>query len=200
MGWLLCDGRALEKSLYPQLFNVIQYNFGGSGDMFNLPNPQSQVIGFIGQTPPGPFIARAMGDTVGEENHTLTTAEMPAHNHTGTTDSAGSHTHTSNAVGVSIGLITSNGENTASGGLDNTEGEPNLYTSPQALTIAPAGDHTHTFTTSFDGEGQPFTNMQPTLFLGNLFVYAGKLLTDPIGTKAPYSTTNKFPYWGGNIA
>jgi microcystin-dependent protein len=63
------------------------------------------------------------------------------------------HSHTSNAVGGSIGLVTSNGDNTASSGLDFTNGEPNLYATPQALTI------------NNTGGGQAHNNMQPYLVL-----------------------------------
>ena len=37
-GFLTCDGRSLKKSEYAELFTVIGYTYGGSGDDFNLPN------------------------------------------------------------------------------------------------------------------------------------------------------------------
>ncbi|QCD44459.1 phage tail protein [Campylobacter mucosalis] len=37
-GFLVCDGRSLNKSEYLELFNVIGYTYGGSGDNFNIPN------------------------------------------------------------------------------------------------------------------------------------------------------------------
>lgn len=37
-GFLTCDGRSLKKSEYAELFTVIGYTYGGSGDNFNLPN------------------------------------------------------------------------------------------------------------------------------------------------------------------
>ena len=37
-GFLTCDGRSLKKSEYPELFNVLGYIYGGSGENFNLPN------------------------------------------------------------------------------------------------------------------------------------------------------------------
>ncbi|WP_107956208.1 phage tail-collar fiber domain-containing protein [Campylobacter concisus] len=37
-GFLLADGRSLKKSEYPELFNVLGYIYGGSGENFNLPN------------------------------------------------------------------------------------------------------------------------------------------------------------------
>ena len=37
-GFLTCDGRSLKKSEYAELFAVIGYTYGGSGDDFNIPN------------------------------------------------------------------------------------------------------------------------------------------------------------------
>ena len=37
-GFLLADGRSLKKSEYTELFDVIGYTYGGSGDNFSLPN------------------------------------------------------------------------------------------------------------------------------------------------------------------
>ena len=36
-GFLVCDGRSLKKSEYAELFAVIGYAYGGSGDDFNIP-------------------------------------------------------------------------------------------------------------------------------------------------------------------
>lgn len=37
-GFLIADGRSLKKTEYPELFNVLGYLYGGSGENFNLPN------------------------------------------------------------------------------------------------------------------------------------------------------------------
>ena len=37
-GFLIADGRSLKKSEYAELFNVLGYVYGGSGENFNLPN------------------------------------------------------------------------------------------------------------------------------------------------------------------
>ena len=37
-GFLIADGRSLKKSEYRELFNVLGYIYGGSGENFNLPN------------------------------------------------------------------------------------------------------------------------------------------------------------------
>ena len=36
-GFLVCDGRSLKKSEYAELFAVIGYTYGGSGENFNIP-------------------------------------------------------------------------------------------------------------------------------------------------------------------
>lgn len=146
-GWLVCNGRTLNVAAYPDLFALIGTSFGTAGaGTFKLPDCRGRVLGGIGQG--SGLTNRSLGNSVGEEVHTQTVSEMP------------SHTHTSNAVGGTLGLISSDGANTASGGLDSTANEPNLYTTPVALTIDPTGD------------GQAFNVMQPTLFIGNVFIYS----------------------------
>jgi microcystin-dependent protein len=147
-GWLKCDGRSLSRTTYASLFAVIGTAFGSiNGNSFNLPDCRGRVIGTLGQG--SGLTNRTLGTSVGAETHTLTTGEIP------------SHTHTSNASGGTLGLVTSDGSNTASSGLDFTTGEPNLYTSPSALTINNAGG------------GGAHNNMQPTIFMSNVFVYSG---------------------------
>lgn len=37
-GWMLCDGRGLPCSQYPEMFLVLGYRYGGSGDTFKIPD------------------------------------------------------------------------------------------------------------------------------------------------------------------
>lgn len=170
-GWLKCDGRSISRESFPELFNAIGTSFGSvDSDSFNLPDCRGRVLGAIGQ---GTGLTnRILGSSTGSETHTLNTSQMPSHSHTGTTDSSGTHTHTSNANGGSLGLSSSDGNNTASGGLDFTSGEPNLYATPTALTINSSGAHTHTFTTSSVGGGNSFNIIQPTVFISNVFIFS----------------------------
>lgn len=62
-----------------------------------------------------------------------------------TTESGGSHTHS--------GTATSNGDHT------------------HTVTIPSDGSHTHTVDVLNTGLGEEFSLMQPTLFIGNLFIY-----------------------------
>jgi len=44
INYLICDGQTLYISQYPQLFNIIGYNYGGSGFNFNLPDFRSYFV------------------------------------------------------------------------------------------------------------------------------------------------------------
>ena len=98
---------------------------------------------------------RNLGDNAGDETRNITIAEIP------------SHTHTTNAngpvsSGIGYGLISQT--NPPSGTVivtDNIDNEPKLDAQITALTI----DNT--------GCSVPHTNMQPTLFGGNVFIYSG---------------------------
>ena len=48
--WMECEGQSLSVSSYSDLFDVIGYTFGGSNELFNLPNiPKLQAEGSIGK-------------------------------------------------------------------------------------------------------------------------------------------------------
>lgn len=152
-GWLKCDGTAISREAYANLFAIIGTNFGvGNGTTtFNLPDARGRVLGTTGAG--SGLTSRSLGASVGAETHTLTAGEMP------------SHSHTSNAVGGSIGLITATGHHTAVG-IDDSGVEPDLYAAPAALTI----DNT--------GGGGAHNNMQPTIFIGNTFIFAAEQTID----------------------
>lgn len=78
---LLCDGRAVSRATYSALFADIGTAFGaGNGTTtFNLPDMRGRVPGGAGQGVG--LTVRAVGANVGEETHTLTVPEMPAHTH-----------------------------------------------------------------------------------------------------------------------
>lgn len=171
-GWLLCDGRSLDINEYNILYNTIWTSFGNGttvGKTFNLPNPKGRVPGVIGAG--AGLTVRRLGNLVGQETVTLIEAQLPSL--VKTTSSNGSHTHTHNANGGNPGngLLIFNGGGTVVA-TDSSAGEPNVGgQTPTALSINEAGSHTHTVTF---GGGLPHENMQPTIFVGNMFIYSGK--------------------------
>lgn len=51
-GWLLCDGAPCSSTEYPDLFTVIKYANGGSGNSFNLPDLRNRFMrGTLGSSP-----------------------------------------------------------------------------------------------------------------------------------------------------
>lgn len=170
-GWLVCDGRALSRTAYPTLFQAIGVTYGNNSSTdFLLPDCRGRAMGACGQG--AGLTMRAMGATAGAETCILTASNMPAHSHTASCATSGDHTHSTNAVGGSLGLISANGNNTAID-VDGSAVEPNLYSAPVALDVNNAGSHAHTITVGNTGAGTSFGIVQPTMFVGNVFVYSG---------------------------
>ena len=74
-GWLLCQGQAVSRTTYAQLFSVIGTTYG-SGDgstTFNLPDMRGRVA--VGSD------ANSPGAQRGETAHKLGISEIPSHSH-----------------------------------------------------------------------------------------------------------------------
>ena len=80
-GWLVCDGSAVSRSTYSDLFNSISttYGIGDGSTTFNLPDLRGRVPLGAGQG--SGLTNRTMGQELGQENHQLTVNEMPSHSH-----------------------------------------------------------------------------------------------------------------------
>lgn len=78
--WLFCNGQAISRTEYSELFAIIgtHYGEGDGSTTFNLPD-------FIGRVPVGLDAEDpdfdALGDFGGEKTHTLIVDEIPSHNH-----------------------------------------------------------------------------------------------------------------------
>jgi microcystin-dependent protein len=128
--WLICDGSAVSRSTYSDLFEAIGATFG-SGDgttTFNLPDMRGEFIRGL-DVGRGVDAARALGSAQGEA--------LKSHTHTGSTSSDGAHTHNVAVNGTGTG-----GSNYNLGSNSNNAG--NVATSS-------AGSHSHTFTTGSSG-------------------------------------------------
>lgn len=73
-GWLLCDGDTISKTQYPELFDVIGYLFGGSGDDFTLPS-------MVDLSPMGAGSVVGIGAESGSLETILAVNHLPTHTH-----------------------------------------------------------------------------------------------------------------------
>jgi microcystin-dependent protein len=93
--WVWADGSAMSKTTYPELFTVLGYRHGGTGDTFYLPDARSRMIVGVGQG--SGLTNRVSAATGGVETVALTSATIGSHAH-GVSISAGTqdtdHHHT----------------------------------------------------------------------------------------------------------
>jgi microcystin-dependent protein len=188
-GYLLCDGAAVSRTDYADLFSVIgtTYGNGDNSTTFNLPNLSGKVAMGNGG-------GRSLGNTGGEESHLLISSEMPSHSHV-----APSHTH-----GIDLSVTTPvlahsittqpafnytrlNGtaaRDLWGSGYSCYTGRQNrtrTYGTNMAVAAHPASDCTVTggisnhaaFDTEPDGDGGAHNNMMPYLAL-NFIICARK--------------------------
>jgi microcystin-dependent protein len=74
-GWALCNGQLLPINQNQALFALLGTTYGGNGQTnFALPNLQGSVPMHEGQ-------GHTLGERAGQEAHTLTQQELPAHTH-----------------------------------------------------------------------------------------------------------------------
>jgi microcystin-dependent protein len=98
-GWLVCDGSAVSRSSFVELFQAIGTSFGaGDGSTtFNLPDMRNRVPVGVGS---GTF-ANLNGFGGAETfSVTLGTANLPAHTHPDGTLAVASHTHPDGTLAV----------------------------------------------------------------------------------------------------
>lgn len=130
-GWAQCNGQLLPIQQNQALFSLFGTTYGGNGQTtFALPN-------LMGRTPIHSS-PDAMGTMQGEENHTLSLAELPT------------HTHQLNA--------TSAGGSTPAPLTNVLAAATNVYGNPAQTSLIPG-------TLTPTGGGQAHTNMQPYLVI-----------------------------------
>jgi microcystin-dependent protein len=150
--YLICDGRSLLKSEYPELFQVLGNKYGENSLNFNIPDLRGRTI--VGTGNGNNLTNRILGTTGGSENETLTIQQMPSHTHTGNTDPGGNHFH-------SLSILTDSGSGNMSPHLSTSNTKTGYYT----MNTSPVANHSHNFITNSVGGGSSHNNMPPFIVL-----------------------------------
>ena len=161
-GWLICDGAAVNRSIYGALFAIVgtTYGAGDGSTTFNLPNLVNRFsVGAGGTYALGNSGGSTTTSSAGAHDHTglagsttLTTSQIPGHTHTGTSDSttlSGSFGPFRQSLGPAPTATASGVFSTYAGG---TSGDANNGSS-QVVGINMSAPHTHSFTTASTGGG-----------------------------------------------
>lgn len=142
-GWALCDGQILPITQNESLYSLLGTTYGGDGrTTFALPDLRGRAPMHVGN-------GHRQGQKSGEESHTLSVTEIPAHKHT---------------AGASPADADAADPNGATLGSAN-----DLYRDATNLTPL------HTATLANSGGGQAHNNMQPYLTLNFIIALQGTL-------------------------
>ncbi len=162
-GWLVCDGREVNRTTYSALFAIIGTRFGNGDDenTFNLPDSRGRVP--LGAQQSSGTSYYCVGNTGGEETHTLSVDEMPSHNH-GVNDSG--HTHTQTTVNDDF-------NNSSSYPNYNTPSYPQYDGTGSITWSSTINSSTTGISIQNNGGSQAHNNMQPYIVFGNYFIYCG---------------------------
>src|ERR1043165_788895 len=96
-GWTLCNGQLLPIAQNQALFSLLGTTYGGDGrTTFALPDLR-------GKAPMHTSNTHTLGETAGQESHTITMGEMAAHTH-----NVQASSNTSNAPGPTNNFFASN--------------------------------------------------------------------------------------------
>lgn len=168
--WIFCNGQQMSVQQYQALFSLIGVTYGGDGvNNFNVPDLRGRIL--VGQgtntTTNPPLTNRVIGQTGGEENHTVLVAEMPAHSHP-------VYASTGNATSITAGptmLYATLVPNTPAG-------ITGLYTTavPPAVTAVQFDTQK---AVSATGGSQPHNNMMTTTAISFIMATLGMYPTRP---------------------
>jgi microcystin-dependent protein len=141
--WAQCNGQLLPVNQNQPLFALLGTRYGGDGRVnFALPDLRGRV--------PEHFGSRIQGTKGGEEAHTVTQAEMPAHNHVFVADDV---TASTNAPFLNARLANSTPQNLYG-----------PFSSPTAMDPGAIANV---------GGSQPHDNMQPYLTINFCIALTG---------------------------
>ena len=107
--WAFCNGQTMAISQNQALFALLGTTFGGDGiRTFNLPDLRGRSA--MGQGAGQDLTPRTVGQTGGEEAHTLLISETPAHSHALAATALGDPANNTEIPGATVVLAKSTGK------------------------------------------------------------------------------------------
>ena len=176
--WAFCDGELLPISQNQSLYSILGTTYGGDGrTTFGLPDFRGRVP--IGQGQGNGLTSRIMGEQIGIEDITLSTAQMPIHSHAAETTISGSS--------VTAKLKASSAEGTTNVPLNNYLAKPsniglqsiNMYDSSADIEMASDAIEidlsavTANTTSDDTGGNSAHNNIQPSLVMNYIICVNG---------------------------
>jgi microcystin-dependent protein len=153
-GWAFCNGQTLQIAQNQALFSLLGTTYGGNGQTtFALPNLQGSTPMHQGTSPVGNNINYTIGQTGGEQSHTITGQEMPQHTHNMVVQPSPAN----NIDPAGAYLAASSGTNLT-----------NAYAAPSAINTTMNPQAILPF-----GGSQPHENMQPYLVVNFIICLQG---------------------------
>lgn len=149
-GFLLCDGTTVSRTTYAGLYAVMgtTYGVGDGSTTFTLPDLRGRVPVGVDGAAARLSVNDALGQTAGEEKHTLTVGELATHTHI-----QNAHSHTPPEAGTDGFLVQDDTpqffDPPTSGGAG---------TQPRSIFTSTANT---TATNQNAGSNTPHNNMQP---------------------------------------
>lgn len=146
-GWAMCNGQLLPINQNQPLFSLLGTAFGGDGRVnFGLPDLRGRIPIHVGN-------GHNLGEKGGEQAHTLSVAELPAHTH---------------GLKILTQAVTTNIPVANSTALANTAPNQVYSNSDKNLTAMNSGSITNI------GGSQAHLNMQPFLSLNFCIALQGQ--------------------------
>lgn len=187
-GYLACDGTAVSRTTYSDLFTAIGTTWGvGDGSTtFNLPSLARRASVGSGGSGTG-TLGNAVGNTGGAETNSLSVSNMPQHDHGGATGgntanfsanvtsaTDGAHAHdalTSDGGAGTLGEYASyaNSQNKSSNDLVRSGNSNHAHVTTSTALNAAQSNHTHTIANQ--GSGTAFSIMQPAAVVLKVIKY-----------------------------
>lgn len=169
-GWLLCDGSEQSEAAYPDLAALLTTTYGSAANgMFRVPDLRGRVVAGLdgmGGTDTNRLTSLTMspdgntsGATGGDESHTLSLSEIPAHGHA-ISGSIGGGEHSHRVDGDWRTWLSPSGTLASRSAVES-------YGSANAIYTRTDGAHSHAFSLNANdsGGGAAHPSVQPTMVM-----------------------------------